>query len=273
MQLKILYGAALALLAAACSPSEKRVDLPSPLSASQFKFSVSQEQGYDNHVYLMSETPDVIPYWNYGVGTSTKVADTVDIPFLGTHTIYYSAETAGGFVKGDSVQIQVSQNDTAYFSDPHWAALANGAAGKTWVMDMTQPVGWYGLDYLKHNGSADDWSYHPTYVGNEWVLPNQDWGQMTFDLDGDYHYTVAQKDANGNVSTCKCGFVYDINGGTIKLSGCALLYGGDYYSQVSNWGAVTVIDFSATSITLGVIRDNPSAGGLCWIGFTYIPEQ
>jgi len=266
-------AAAIVLSLAACSPTQMRYDQASPIDKSKLKFSVSQQQGYDNKVFLLSQTPGVIPYWNYGVGTSTNVADTVILPFGGPHTIKYSVSSAGGFVTGDSVNIQVSQNDPVYFSDPRWNMLTNGETGKTWVLDMTQPIGWYGLDYLKHNGSADDWNWHPTYVGNEWVMNNVNWGQMTFDLNGDFHYNVTQNDGTGaNPQNCSCGFVLNLAAGTIKLSACRMLFGGDYLNNCSNWSTLTILDLSATSMTLGVVRDNPTAGGLCWIGFTFVPK-
>ena len=272
---RMLTGCALAVTFSmtACSPTQMRYDQASPIDKSKLKFSVSQQQGYDNKVFLLSQTPDIIPYWNYGVGTSTNVADTVILPFGGTHTIKYSVESAGGFVNGDSVTIQVTQNDPVYFSDPRWNMITNGETGKTWVLDMARPIGWYGLDYLKHNGSADDWNYHPDYVGNEWVMPNLNWGQMKFDLNGDFHYNVIQSDQNGaNPQSCSCGFVVNLAASTIKLSGCGLLYGGPYLNNASNWSSLTIIDLSATSMTLGVVRDNPTAGGICWIGFTFKPQ-
>jgi len=271
--LKLSCLTAFIISLAACSPTQMRVNESAPIDKSKLKFSVSQQQGYDNKVFLLSQTPDVIPYWNYGVGTSTNVADTVILPFGGQHTIKYSVNSAGGFVAGDSVNIQVTQNDPVYFSDPRWAMLTNGEAGKTWVLDMTQPIGWYGLDYLKHNGSADDWNYHPGYVGNEWVMPNLYWGKMTFDLNGDFHYSVTQNDQTGaNPQTCNCGFVVNFAAGTVKLSGCGLLYGGNYFNNASNWSSLTILDLSATSMTLGVVRDNPAAGGICWIGYTFKPQ-
>lgn len=267
------FAAVALLFLAACTPSVERVAQVAPIAQSQLKFSVTQQQGYDNKVFLLSETPDVIPYWNFGVGTSTKVADTVDLPFAGTHTIKYSVSSAGGFVTGDSVNIQVSQNDPVYFADSIWNILTNGVAGKTWVLDMTQPIGWYGPDWLKNNGSSDDWDYHPTYIGNTWVMPDVNYGQMTFDLNGDFNYSVTQNDITGaNPQTCKCGFSINLAAGVINLSGCKMLYGGNYLSNASNWSSLTIISMSATSMTLGVWRDNPAAGGLCWIGYTFIPK-
>lgn len=251
-----------------CSPSEKRYDLPASLNASQIKFSVSQQQGHDNTVYLKSLTPGVIPFWDYVDGTSTLANDTVILPFSGEYTIKYSANAPGGFVQGDSVKIKVTNTDLSSITDPQWAYLTNGQAGKTWVLDMQAPVGWYGMEYGK--GSGDDWLWHPDYLGNEWVMPNKDYGSMTFDLNSAKNYKRITYDANNNPVTCTGKFDLNVANLTIKLIGCELLYGGDYYKNASNWRDLKILAMSASSMVLGVVRDKPNPGdGVCYIGFKF----
>ena len=152
--------------------------------------------------------------------------------------------------------------------------LTNGAAGKKWVLDMTQPIGWYGLDYLKNNGSAADWSWHPTYAGNEWTMDSVYWGSMNFNLDGNFNYSVSQNDNTGaNPQNCGCTFSANLANNSIALNGCGLLFGGgsNYSTEVSNWSAVTIIALSDSSMTLGVVRDETGAANICWIGFTFKP--
>lgn len=255
---------------ASCSPSEKRYDMPAVMDKSQLKFSVTQQQGHDNIVYLKSLTPGVIPYWSYDGGSSTLAADTVVFPFSGEYYIHYDVSSAGGYVTGDSVKITVTTTDLSTITDPTWKYLTNGSAGKTWVLDMRRPIGWYGFDYLKKNGSSDDWSWHPDYAGNEWVMPNRDYGQMTFDLNNAKNYQRILKDANGVGTATKSTFNLDLSNAKLKLNGAEILYGGDYYKNVSNWSEATILEISDTSLTLGVIRDKPNPGdGVCWIGFTY----
>src|SRR5882757_9098664 len=119
---RTMIGCTLAVMLsmAACSPTQLRYDQAFPIDKSKLKFSVSQQQGYDNKVFLLSQTPGIIPYWNYGVGTSTNVADTVILPFLGKNIIYYSVNSAGGYVTGDSAIVNVTANDSAYFADSAW---------------------------------------------------------------------------------------------------------------------------------------------------------
>ena len=252
-----------------CSPSEKEVSTPSTLSSDALSYKVTQNPSKDNEVYLESETSAAIPFWDYGSGTSTKKLDTVIFPFSGDYTIHYSVSSAGGFVSGDTTTIHVSNTDLSYLTDPSWGYIA-GESGKTWVLDMTKPIGWYGPDYPKHNGSADDWSWHPDYAGNEWVMPDREYGSMHFDLENGKNYSVTIIDAAGKATFKTGSFDINTSAGIMKLKGAELLYGGDYYNQASNWQSICLLDLSETSITLGVWRDHPNPGdGPCWIGFTF----
>lgn len=252
-----------------CSPSQKEVSLPPQLPGTALQFQVTQKSDKDNIVYLKSQTKTAIPYWDYGSGTSTKVNDTIIFPFSGDYTIHYGVSSGGGFVMGDTTVIHVSKTDISYLTDPTWGFLA-GETGKTWVLDMKAPIGWYGLDYAKHNGSAEDWSWHPDYAGNEYVMPNRDYGSMTFDLNNGKNYTCTQIDDNGQTKTTTGKFDLNPTNHSMKLIGATLLYGGDYRSQATNWNNIALLEMSATSITLGVLRDNPNPGdGVCYIGYTF----
>lgn len=249
-----------------CNPSEKEVSLPPALNSKALSYKVTQNPDKDNEVYLESQTSQAIPFWDYGSGTSTRKLDTVIFPFSGDYTIRYSVSSAGGFVPGDTTTIHVSNTDLSYLTDPSWGYIA-GTNGKTWVLDMAKPIGWYGPDYLKANHSTDDWSYVPDYAGNEWVMPNRDYGSMHFDLDNGKNYAVTFIDASGKSTTTKGSFDINTTAGTITLNGAILLYGGDYYSQVSNWQNITILAMTDTTMTLGVWRDH--GDGPCWIGFTF----
>lgn len=265
----VVLSSFLLLLLFGCNPSQKEVSLPEALPASGLQYQVTQKSDKDNIVYLESQTNDAIPYWDYGSGTSTSVYDTIIFPFSGDYTIHYGVSAQGGYTMGDTTVIHVSQTDISYLTDPTWGYLA-GENGKTWVLDMKAPIGWYGLDYAKHNGSAEDWSWHPDYAGNEWVMPNRDYGSITFDLNNGKNYTCIQIDDNGNAKTTAGKFDLNPAKFSMKLIGATLLYGGDYRSQATNWSNIQLLELSATSITLGVLRDNPNPGdGVCYIGYTF----
>lgn len=253
------------LTLSACDPITDRAELSTDFQAEDLKYSVTQKKGQDNVVYLSSETPGVIVYWDYEIGTSNQEQDTISIPFAGDYTITYTAYP-GGMPVADSTEITVSQNDPSYFSEPEWNYLTNGVAGKTWVLNMERPVGWYGLDYGE--GGSGDWVYHPSYEGNEWVMENKDWGQMTFNLDGDYNYSRTMYDKNGNPVTCEGTFTMDLEAEFIHLQGCDMLYGGNYYNQVSNWRKLKILKIMDKTLILGVLRDQ-STEGEAWIGFQF----
>lgn len=268
----IIILAAMVVGYTACSPAEEKDSLPTPPPVSNLKFEVSQKQGKDNVVYLKSLTPNAIPYWDYNSGTSTRAQDTVIYPFSGDYLIKYGVNASGGFVPGDSVTVHVTTTDLSYITDPAWAFLTNGQPGKTWKLNMAKPIGWFGLDYGK--GSGDDWSWHPDYAGNEWVMPNKDYGEMTFNLNNAKNYQRIIYDANNNPVTCNGKFDMDLAQKKIKLFGCDMLFGGpQYFSQVSNWRDMKILSLTETSMILGVVRDKPLPGdGVCYIGFCFQPK-
>lgn len=115
-----------------CAPNYEN-ELGSVPDPSQLQYSVTQDPNYDNKVFLQSLTPAVIPYWNYELGTSNLMLDTVIIPFKGDYWVKYRAMAQGGS-SVDSTKITVSQFDPNYFADPAWQKLTNGEDGRTWKL-------------------------------------------------------------------------------------------------------------------------------------------
>jgi hypothetical protein len=151
--------------------------------------------------------------------------------------------------------------------------LTNGVTGKNWVLDMIDPVGWAGLDYPAASG--DNWNWFPDYASNSWVMPNKNWGEMHFDLNGGYNTSVTQTALASAQQTTKSGtYNFDIANNKLTFNGgVEMLYGGDYYGDVSNWYSVKVVELSATSLRLAVIRDKSRTGeGVCLIVFHYKPK-
>ncbi len=255
-----------------CSPSEKREALPAKLSTDDLKFSITQQPNKDNIVYLNSFTANAIPSWTFEGGNSTLVNDTVIFPFSGEYYIKYGASSGGGFVMADSVKIKVSRTDLTTIKEPEWGWLTNGQPGKTWVLDMLAPIGWYGLDYGKASGQI--WSWHPDYAGNSWTMDNHDYGSMTFDLDNGKNYKRISLDKAGNVvGTCAANLIWTSRTASLKLACCDMLFGGDYYSQSTNWSTLKIIEMNGTSMILAVVRDRPTPpDGVCFIGFKFRPQ-
>ena len=239
---------AVLLLLASCQDDPK---FGSKVSASDLKFSVTQKPGFDNEVYLSSQTPGTIPYWDYKLGNTNKAQDTLILPFQGTYNIKYYAFGAGGYTE-DSVSINVSQPYAAYFADPRWQYLSNGTEGKTWVLNFDHPLAFYGTTYGV-DGSNDNWSWLPDYAGNEWVMPEADYGEMTFDLNAGPNYQVTMY-KNGKPVTCKGTFTLDLDGETIKFNGCEMLHSSNYDGATAGFGSARIFTMTADEISFGVLR-------------------
>jgi len=263
-----LIAGAMALAVAGCDPIEDRDDMPGSLNKQDLVYSVTQDPSNPNSIYLKSSTPGVIPFWDYAVGTSKQASDTVFIPFLGDFWIKYYAYN-GGLPTVDSVKLSLPENQE-YFSDEAWEALAKRSEGKTWVLNMDHPLAYYGMDYGK--GSGDDWSWLPDLKGNEWIMENKDWGNMTFSLKGGYKYSRTMYDADGNPVTTNGTFSFDKSANQITLKGAELLYGGTFYSIVSNWQKMRVFTMTDDELSLGVVRDQ-SPEGLCYLAFRFKPQE
>jgi hypothetical protein len=259
-----------------CEPTEDRNSLPAmTLATSDLNFTAIVT---GNTLVLKNLTPDVIPYWSYTnakgdeLGHSNLNEMTIAMPFAGDYTVNFSAYTKGGSVTATKI-VTIAQNDASYFSAPEWALLANGTTGKTWVLDMSSPQGWAGLDYPGATG--DNWSWLPDYSGNEWIMANKNWGEMSFDLNGGYNTTVKQTALNTNDQTSKTkSYTFDIaNHRLIFNGGAEMLHGGNYYEDASNWANAKVIELTATSLRLAVIRDQSRTGeGVCLIVYHFKPK-
>ena len=174
-----------------CDPVEDRETMGEPLSSADLQYSITQQPGYDNQVYLQNETPQVIPYWDYVIGTSTRAKDTVVFPFGGDYWIKYTAFGKGGSTT-DSTMITVTDNDPEYFNDPSWQLLTNGMEGKYWKLvrvslgpatnyeSVWGDVSWWSADAYNWNDSA------------------------YFDLNGGFHF---KRFHNGEVTESK----FDLN--------------------------------------------------------------
>ncbi|WBL24925.1 hypothetical protein [Zunongwangia sp. HGR-M22] len=252
------------------------------LEGDQLNFMVTQANGNDNEIHLRSMESNFISYWSYTdsegneIGTSNEDSLSITLPFAGTYNVYYTAYTKGGPVEADPVNVEVSSNDEEYFSADEWAMLTNGVEGKTWVLDMASPIGWAGLDYPHNESGADYWNWFPDYAGNEWVMENKDWGEISFNLDGGYNVSVTQTALNSDSQTSSAGtFNYNIDNHRIRFNGgVELLYGGDYYGDVSNWTSVNVVEISNNSLRLSVVRDQSRTGeGMAQIVFHYRPKE
>lgn len=281
--MKLLAAFVAVATVVACEPVEDRESLPSKsIKSGDIDITVSQDAIGGNNITMQNNTPNITPYWQYEnakgdlVGFSNKNLNNVVFPFAGNYNVYFTALTRGGGVEAEPIVVNVSQNDENFFSAEEWGFLTNGVEGKTWVLDMVNPIGWAGFDYPYDEAGDDYWNWFPDYVGNEWVMPNKNWGEMTFDLNGGYNISVTQTALNSDAQTTKTGtYSYEIDNHSMVLNGAVeMLFGGDYYPDVSNWKKLNVVEITENSLRLSVVRDqarNPNDGP-CQIVFHFKPK-
>ncbi len=156
-----------------CTPDYDN-ELGSVPDPSKLKYSITQDPNYDNKIFLESQTPNVIPYWDYELGTSNRFMDTIIIPFKGDFWVKYRAMASGGSSL-DSTMISVSQFDPGFFSDPAWELLTNGEQGRTWKLVAVRA------------GDAKSTTYSD-WGDASWV--SADFGDSAyFNLDKGFNYT------------------------------------------------------------------------------------
>jgi hypothetical protein len=245
--------AAFAMLVSLLSCTKNDYSLGTLPNASQLQFEVVQDKAVDpggNTVILINKTPETIPTWDYGTGTSNRQRDTIRFAFKGEYTIKYSAITAGGIVAAEPVKIQVTTDNLDYVNDPLWTLLSGGPGNeKTWLLDanaagnkkyFTSPIYFAGQDNAFGSLSDDKqsviwkqecsdpngpncWTYAPNYTSDTWAAEQRDYGSMTFSLKGGPFLTTDHKGVAG-VGTESGTFFLDVNTLTLTTSNATPLH-------------------------------------------------
>ncbi|PTT00220.1 hypothetical protein DBR11_10325 [Pedobacter sp. HMWF019] len=281
---RIFATALLPLLFAACKKEEH--SLGRVLDKSEIKFSVTQDKQADaggNTVILKNMTPGTLPMWDYGIGSSTRMVDTVKFAFAGDYVIKLSVSTGGMVVKMDSVIIKVTQDNLNYVNDPLWTAISGGVGkDKQWVLDtegkyFSGPLSFYGVNigWLKEGGpwasgafstgcyGGDCWTWGPgisdIYPG---IMAAGDYGVMTFGLKGTAAFQ-AVKPMEGNVTQNGTYFL-SVNSKTLSINNASILRGykpaKNGLTGISNWSNYKILSLDENTMQLGVIRDKDVDG-------------
>jgi hypothetical protein len=181
-----------AVVAAACAPDDDQT-LGELMSPADLDYTVSQHPDDPNKIILTSETPGIIPFWDYEIGISNLDVDTVDIPFKGDFWVKYRAMGQGGSVV-DSTMITVPVFDPDFFSDPAWQLLTNGEDGKTWKLVAVRA------------GDAKSTTYSD-WGDASWVSQNVHFNDsVKFDLDKGFNFT---RYTSGVPSKATFGLIFD----------------------------------------------------------------
>lgn len=275
---KIALPLALAGSMIACQKADH--DLGRMLDPSEISFEVVQDLSADpggNTVILRNETPGTISIWDYGTGRSGRATDTVRFAFQGDYEIKFSALTAGGVVEMEPVQIQVTEDNLAYVTDPLWLALSGGPGNeKTWILDIDAhyfdgPLYFYGTDngWLEGGGEwaggptgcyGDDcWNWNPDYAGNSWLMEYGDYGTMTFSLKGGPFVTSNHLMLPGRGTESGTYFL-DPDTKILTLSNVTPLHDASRDGCVVSWGNIQLFSLTEDALQIGVMRKDACEG-------------
>lgn len=291
-----LLGAMIGLFLSACQPD--KYELGEIIPKEELKFSIFQDAEDPNMVILISETPGMTPLWITPMGRSTRVQDTVRIPFEGEYNFIYGVQSAGGFVQADTFKLVITTNNLNYVNDPLWTLLTGGVGNeKTWLLDLDAdgvskyfagPLYFYGTDdswesmALYKSGKSseeiktllgieDTWNWEPDWKGNTWLMPEGDYGTMTFGLKGNATVVVDHK----MLDRVDHGtFFLDAVNKTLRMTDASPLHDSGRDGQVVDWGNLKLMSLTENTMQLAALRDPVLSGeGACLLVYNYISKE
>lgn len=216
----IIFTLLAAVLLTSClGPIEGDETLGKVFPESEIQIDVHNITPGSNRIVMINNTPQLATFWDYIIGRSANLKDTVDIPFLGEQTITFVGQSAGGPSKTTRTVV-IDRID--YPLDIMWELLAGDSEeGKTWVWATENPTPRGGYYPIFGNGSEDDpypawWMVYDDEMNDYGCL----YDEMTFDLNGGANYTLVQKGKNGTgtPNTIKDSFVLDTTKKTLSTS-------------------------------------------------------
>jgi len=284
-----IYAALLGIVLAfaACQPEE--FSLGEVLSKDDLQYSITQNPSDPNMIILESLTPGVTPLWQTPMGRTTRVKDTVKIPFAGDYKFTYGVESPGGYVESDPFNLTLTTNNLNYVDDPLWTLLSGGVGNsKTWLLDLDAdgvskyfagPLYFYGTEngWLEggDNGcyGSDCWNWNPDWAGNSWLMPQGDYGTMTFDLSGGANISVDHLMISSRGSEQGTYFL-DVDAKTLTITDAAPLHDEGRDGQVVNWGDLKLMSITENTLQLAALRDEALSGeGPCLLVYNYISQE
>lgn len=259
----------LMLLFTGCTPDNPH--MAALLDKSALKFSVTQDPSNPNKVILTSETPNVTPYWVTPMGNSTRVVDTIDIPFPGTDTIYYSVEGAGGLTQADPYVVNITTIDPAAVSGQMWVDLAGGyGKSKTWVLDLNPadgssklfsgPIYFAGL-----NADGTTWEWDAAWYS--WIMPLGDYGTMTFNLIGNANFSSDNK-MIPSLGTASGHFMLWPDQNLLQTSGAQLIHSTSQGTGQNWFAKLKIVSLTANGLQIMATTDNSN-----WVFYNYVSQD
>ena len=252
-----------------CKP--EKIDLEPALDKSALKFTVTPSSANPNDIVLKSLTPNATPYWVSPSGNSTKLTDTINIPFPGDYTIKYAVESRGGLVYADSVKVTIASIDAKTVSDPMWVNLTGGLGkSKTWHLDLdADGKSKYFGGPVFFAGENLSWEWDAGWAN--WIIDKGDYGTMTFDLIGSPNLKSNNLMFPSLSGTGK--FMLDTKAKTLTTIGAEVLHdkntsNGTQGAQVANWKKdIRIKSLTATQMQLIAVRNDG-----VWLIYNYYSE-
>jgi len=255
---------------------QKSIGLQSLPSTATFK--VTQLTNIDpggNTVVLENTTPNSVGVFDYGLGTTTKVVDTIHFAFTGKYPIKFTAYLQGGSVQGITDTVVVTSDNLNYVNDPLWTALCGGVGqSKEWIFDN----GNYGL-------TAGAMSYADPSIDQEFENYTINWDPgmssltvsdadmqdtMTFDLIGGPHLTVYKPNEPG-ASTSGTYFL-DVNTHTLTTTNVSIIRLAAYINNATNWtNSIKILELNDNQLRIAIMRTNSE--GAWWYVFNYVSKD
>ena len=143
MRKTIIYSIAalvVFLLSIACEPIEDRFPMGDALTAEQLDISATplMVNGKRSNKIIMENHSPVLSSWNYGVGVSQKMTDTVLLVIEGDNEIIFTGLNPDGTSITKSLTVNVEELS---FAVPQEWALLCGDGTKEWVWSPTASWG------------------------------------------------------------------------------------------------------------------------------------
>lgn len=269
------------VLVTGCQMDEPELD--DLIASSELKYSVTQNPDDPNMVILESLTPGVIPQWSHPMGRSTKVKDTVRLAFSGTYKFVYNASASGGFIQGDTTTLEITTTNLTYIEDPLWNTLTGGQNNsKTWLLDLNADgVSKYWLGPMYFSGDVWRWDntcseegdkcwiWEADWPSNNWIAAANDYGTMTFSLEGGAYINVDHMNSPGRGEESGTFFL-DADAKTISMTDAAPLM-NDWVdgANIADWSMGYLISLTDDAMQIGY-KDK---GKEEFIIFNYISKE
>lgn len=285
--LALFFVFGVAFLMTSCEPENHA--LGKTLDKSDIKYSIEQDFTVDpggNTVIMTNQTEGVTLSWDYVIGRSNKVTETVKYAFKGDYTIKITAVTQGGLVELDPVTVTVTDDNLNYVNDPLWTALSGGVGNsKTWISDNGQ----YGfapgpLAYADPSVTQTFEDYTPNWEpeGNPPGSTDDNIGYgstMTFSLDGG-PFMNTHKLNEGGIDESGTYFL-DINTHTLSTNNATILRPDNYIANASNWNTdLQILELTENQLRIAVLRTNDEGPWIYILNYVskeyadnYVPED